>query len=116
MMNEYRSEIRGAVREGYWTVWKLAPLVVLIIALLSIVGFGLKSLGLFGSTVVERVVFENSYQRSEAIKSQIATDEAVLAEIQHQLATPGLDEDTRNSLEAQAAAARVRMATARGKQ
>lgn len=114
-MFDYRKDMQSTITGGYWTVWKVTPLILLILILLSVIGFSLKSVGLLGSTVVERKVFENSYQRSEAIKAQIATDEAVLAEIQRQLSSTDLDEDTRNNLEAQAAAARVRIATAKGR-
>lgn len=73
-------------------------------------------MGLIGGTVVERKVFENSFQHSEALNSQIATDEAVVAEIERKLINPNLDADTKHNLEAQAAAARIRISTARGKQ
>lgn len=115
-MDEYRDEVRRIHKEVRWTFWKVLPLVVLSIVILGAIGFGMRSLGLIGDTVVERKVFEQSYQRSESIKAQIATDEAVLTEIERKLANPNLDEDTRHNLEAQAAAARVRIATAKGKQ
>ena len=115
-MSDYRDDIREVEREARWTFWRFVPLIVIVMVVLSAVGFGLKSMGLIGQTVVEREVFEHSFQRSEALKSQIATDEAVLAEIERKLANPELDADTRHNLEAQAAAARVRIATTRGKQ
>lgn len=114
-MNEYRSEAREVAKEARWTFFRFLPLFFGVVVILSAIGFGLKSVGLIGGTVVERVVFENSYQRSESIKSQIATDEAVLMEIQGQLSNPDLDESTRHNLLAQASAARVRIATAKGK-
>jgi hypothetical protein len=114
-MNEYRNEARRIHKEVRWTFWKVFPLALVIMIVLSAVGFGLRALGLIGETVVERKVFENSYQRSESIKAQIATDEAVLVEIERKLLNPGLDESTRHNLEAQATAARVRIATAKGR-
>lgn len=110
-MSDYRSDMK-MVR---WTFWRILGLVVVAVVALSAVGFGLKSCGVFGSAVVERVVFENSYQRTEALKSQIANDEAVLAEIEIQLRNPKLDEDVRYNLEAQASAARIRIRTAKEK-
>ena len=98
-----------------WTFWKIFATFLTAIVILSAVGFGLNSMGVFGRTVVERKVFENSYQRTEAIKSQIATDEAVLAEIQVKLRNPNLDPDTRHNLEAQATAARIRIRVAKEK-
>lgn len=106
-MSDYRSDMK-MVR---WTFWRILGLVVAAVVVLSIVGFGLNSLGVLGGTAVERKVFENSYQRTEALKSQIANDKAVLAEIESKLTNPKLDEDTRYNLEAQATAARIRIRT-----
>ena len=114
-MSEYRNEMREVARESRWTFFRFLPLLVGAIVILSAVGFALNSFGLIGKTVVEREVFERSFQRSEALKAQIATDEAVLAEISRKLANPNLDADTRYNLEAQASAARVRISTTEGK-
>lgn len=115
-MSDYRKEAGHIAREGRWTVLRFLPLFLGVIAILFIVGFGLKSLGLLGRTVVEREVFEQSYQRSESIKAQIATDEAALAEIERKLRNSNLDANTRANLEAQASAARVRIQAARSRQ
>ena len=112
----YRNEASEVARESRWTFFRFLPLFSAVIVTLALLGFGLRSLGMFGSTVVERKVFEQSYQRSEAIRSQIVTDEAVLTEIQRQLSSADLDEQTQFNLEAQAAAARVRIQSARAKQ
>lgn len=98
-----------------WNHWKIVLVSVVVFNGLLALFFLMRGAGVVGSTIIEREVFERSYQRSEALKSQIATDEAVLAEIQYQLSNPNLDVDTRHNLEAQASAARVRIATARGK-
>lgn len=115
-MSEYRNEVNQIATESRWTFFRFLPLILAVIVIFSLVGFTLKSLGLIGGTFVERKVFEQSYQRSEALKSQIATDEAVLAEVQRKLMNPSLDENTRYNLEAQAAAARVRITATRSKQ
>ena len=115
-MNEYRNEARQVAKESAWTFWRFLPLFLVVVAILSAVGFGTRSLGLWGGTIVERRVFEESYQRSEALKSQIATDEAVITEITGKLQNPNLDENTRFNLNAQASAARIRISTARSKQ
>jgi len=114
-MNDYREDMQNVHKKARWTFWKFLPLTIIVILFLSVLGFGLHSLELWGSTVVERKVFEASYQRTESIKAQIATDEAVLAEVEMQLRNPELDESTRYSLEAQATAAKVRIAIAKGK-
>lgn len=111
-MNEYREEARRVERESRWTVLRFTGLFVLVIAVIGGVGFGMKSLGLIGGTIVERKVFEHSFQRSESMKARIATDRAVLAEIEVQLQNPNLDSNTRTNLEAQARAARIRINTA----
>lgn len=113
-MSNYRSDVNDILKESRWTFWRVFPSVLLIVIVLTGLGFGARSLGLFGETVVERVIFEQSYQRSESIKARIAVDEAVLKEIQMKLSNPGLDENTVYNLKAQAGAARLRIATARG--
>ena len=115
-MGEYREDARKIAKESSWTFWRFLPLFLIADAIFSAVGFGTRSLGLWGGTIVERKVFEESYQRSEALKAQIATDEATLAEISGKLSNPNLDENTRFNLNAQASAARIRIATTRSKQ
>ena len=114
-MSEYRKEAGRVARESHWTFWRFIPLFLAVVIILSGVGFALHSAGVFGEPVVERKVFEQSYQRREALKSQIANDEAVLAEIERKLQNTKLDEDTRHNLEAQASAARIRIKTAKEK-
>jgi hypothetical protein len=114
-MNKYEDSFRRGSREANWTFWRVLPLIILTVVVFGGISFALNSLGVWGHTVVERKVFEQSYQRSESIRAQIATDEAALAEIEHNLANPGLDENTRYALKAQAAAARMRIAAAKGK-
>jgi hypothetical protein len=87
-----------------------------IAVLLTAIGLGTRYFGLWGETRIERKVFEESYQRSEGLKAQIANDEAVLAEINAQLENPELDTTTRANLEAQARATRIRLRTARAQQ
>lgn len=111
-MTNYKTEFK----EFRWTFWHVFGVVVLAGIILTGISFSLNALGVFGTTVVERKVFEHSYQRSEALKSQIANDTAVLTEIERKLSNPKLDPATRTNLEAQASAARIRIATAKGKQ
>ena len=65
---------------GAWWIWITLLIVVSIIAF-SILGY----FGKIGSVFVERKVFEQSYQRSEAMKSQEITWNAQLASINSQL-------------------------------
>ena len=94
-----------------WTLIFVPALLVLLI-----IGFVLHSMGLIGSTIVERKVFENSLQYSEARKTAIATYEAQLAEITRKLTSNGINNQTRINLESQAAAIRIQLSTERSKQ
>jgi len=91
---------------GGWWVWVLGLLIISTIVL-TILGY----VGVIGRTIVERKVFENSYQYSEARKTEIMTYEAQLAEIDAQLSTAG--ETERHGLLAQRAAIEVRLRVAR---
>lgn len=115
-MGNYRNDANEFRREARWTMWRFLPLTLTAILIISAVGFGLNAMGVFGRTLVERKVFENSYQRSESLKAQIAVDEATLAEITHLLTNPDLAANSRRNLEAQASAARIRLATTKRKQ
>lgn len=115
-MSTYRNDAREFHRETRWTIWKFLPIFLTVVVIFSVLGFGLRAAGLFGDTVVERKVFENSYQRSEALKAQIDVDEATLAEITHLLTNPELTATSRRNLEAQASAARIRLAATKRKQ
>jgi flagellar basal body-associated protein FliL len=96
---------------GSWWIWILFLLVIS-----GVVLTGLSYMGFIGQTVVERVVFENSFQYSEARKSEIATYEAQLTEIERKLLNHELDQGTRINLEAQASGLRVQLSTAKAKQ
>ena len=109
-MSDYneRKEYR---RWGGSTIWIIAVGMIVLIPL----GFGLHSAGIIGKTIVEREVFEQSYQYTAAQKAKIANFEAQMAEIDRQLAGQ-LDDATRQNLEAQAAAIRVQLTAARATQ
>jgi len=92
---------------GKWWMWVLLFVVISVIVL-SFLSYA----GMIGRTVVERKVFEESYQRSESYKSQIATYEAQLAEISSKL-SGSLDKSTRQNLKAQASSIRVMLNSAR---
>lgn len=94
-----------ALRVVFW--------VTLLSLFVSVLGFATHACGLWGNTYVERKVFEESYQRSESFKSRIATDQAVLVEIEAMLANPNISANSRANLQAQARAARVRINSAK---
>jgi len=97
------------------TTTKVVFGVIAAVLLIAVLGFTLNSLGIIGTTVVEREVFEASYQRQAGLKDAIAQDKAVIEEIERKLLSRELDENTRRALEAQAAAARIRIRTNQAK-
>ena len=81
-----------------------------IVILFSLIAFLLSSLGFLGRTVVEREVFENSYQKQSADKTRIAIYEAQLIELRSRLALDPNNQDLRDQVsmvEARARAARI---------
>ncbi|MEP2944000.1 MAG: hypothetical protein ABJL18_00995 [Hyphomicrobiales bacterium] len=65
---------------GGWWIW-----VGLLLVLTFIVGFALNAVGLIGKAVVERVVFEESYQRKAGDAAKLATFEAQRSSLREQL-------------------------------
>ena len=114
-MSNYRDEVRTGLKGVRWTFFRGMPLFLLVVVFLALLGFALNSLGLFGRTVVERKVFENSFQYAEAKKSEKAAFKAELAEINRRLTNGDLDKSTRNNLEAHASALRIQLSTARNR-
>lgn len=96
-------------REGTrWWVWALS-LFILTAIVLSVLSY----VGVFTSTLVEREVFEQSYQRREGLRQEIAIYEAQIVEIEAQLINPNLEQSTRTNLQAQLAVINVRLNAAR---
>lgn len=81
MNDNYRQAAGRAARETSWTFWRFLPTGIVIIVILAVLGFGLKSMGLIGSTIVERKVFENSFQYKQGMAQRGAILEANIAEI-----------------------------------
>ena len=110
----YRKDVSNIIKDSRWTFFKSLPLLLIILTILWAAGFFLHSIGYFGQTIVERKIFENSYQYTEAKKTEIATFEAQLAEIEYKL-NSNIDEQTRINLEAQKAALKINLNVARSK-
>ena len=66
---------------------------VILLVATSVVLTTLKYFGLVGSTIVERKVFENSYQKQAGDKARLATYKAQLAAINSKLVTSPNDAD-----------------------
>ncbi len=87
--------------------------IMLLLVVSGVILGGIRFLGLYGGTVAERVIFENSYQYSEARKREIATYEATLAELRAQLARPNLTPSTRAQIEVQMSAVTIQLNAAK---
>ena len=94
---------------GAWWMWILG-LVVVSIIILTVTGY----LGKITGTAVEREVFEQSYQRSEAVKSEIATYSVQIASLEGQLLNPNLDAGTKANISAQLSAIKMQLNIAKG--
>ena len=92
---------------GRWWIW------ITFLFIFSFVALGaMNYLGIVGQTIVEREVFEQSYQYSEARRAEIATYEAQLAELEILLKAES-DAQAAENTKAQMAAIRVRIAAAK---
>lgn len=81
---------------GRWLVW------IGVLLLFSMVIFGVaSSIGLIGSTYVERKVFEQSYQKHEADRSAQTTYRAELQILRARLSNQDLTAGQRNEIQAQ---------------
>ena len=99
MVDEEKREL------GKWWLWVLG-LVAITIIVLSTMGY----MGKLTGTFVERKVFEQSYQRSEGLRSQLLTWEAQLASINSQL----VSKPNNVNLQAQKAMLEVQIAQTKG--
>ena len=103
------SEFREERKEfGRWWIYVLGLVIVT-----SLIFAGLNYAGVFAKTVVEREVFENSYQYTAGQKAKIATYEAQLAELRGKLSNPELDSTTRTNIQAQISAINIQLNAAK---
>ena len=100
--NKDFKEIKYIVNKFFW--W-----IVGLILLITAIGFITDGFGLLGKTVLERAVFEQSFQRKAGLEAQLSAYEASLREIELKLRNPNLDKNTRYNLEAQASTLRARI-------
>lgn len=84
-----------------------------LILITIIVGSFMKYFGMIGKTVVERVVFENSYQRSETMKSREMGYLVQLSQVNSMLATE-TDPEKINYLKAQEAMLNTQLSLTKG--
>lgn len=90
--------------------WALGiGLLLVTIVLFTILGYA----RVYSRTVVERKVFENSYQYKSGQRTKEAVYEAQLEEIRHKLSRSDLNNVQRNNLEAQESMIRIQLSASR---
>lgn len=94
---------------GKWWMF-LILLFVAVVIVFTILGY----VGKIGGTIVERKVFENSYQRSESLKSRDNAWQAQLAQINARLTYTDSNSDTYNELMAQKAMLQMQIQQTQG--
>ena len=91
------------------SVWALIlVLLVLTIAVLGVTGV----IGRVVNVVVEREVFERSFQYQESKSEQIATYQAQIAELESKLSDSNLSDNAKSDVRAQLAAIRIQLNSA----
>ena len=88
-MSQYREEVNAVLKETKWTLWKILPIVIVVLA----IGLGLKSFGLIGSKMVERQVLVNSHQYIEGMEQRANILKANIVEIDVMISTGQGDRD-----------------------
>lgn len=99
-LKEERKEVRR---------WWFFILLLFIIS--SIILISLNYIGIFGRTVVERKIFEQSYQKKAADQDAKTTYAAELARLRSRLNNTNLDANTRAEIQAQIDAINILKAT-----
>lgn len=89
IMEEEKKYIAG------WLMWLLFLLIVT-----GVIFYSLNSLGLIGRTIIERKVFENSYQKKAADEDALSTYDAQLSILERRLRS-SLTDSERAELQAQ---------------
>ncbi|MFH1777586.1 MAG: hypothetical protein ABH952_08540 [Candidatus Omnitrophota bacterium] len=81
---------------GSWWVW------VTFLTIITVIIFtGLSYFGIIGKTIVERKVFERSYQKRAADEDALSTYDAQIAVLQRRLRARDITEDERSEIQAQ---------------
>ncbi len=91
---------------GWWTFF----LVLLVVSMAVLGATG--ALGRIVNVVVEREVFERSFQYQESKSEQIATYQAQMAELESKLADSNLSDSAKSDIRAQLAAIRIQLNSA----
>lgn len=92
---------------GCWWAWILILLIGTILVL-TVTGVA----GRIVDVVVQREVFERSFQYQESKSEQIATYQAAMAELESKLADSNLSDSVKSDIRAQLAALRIQLNSA----
>lgn len=92
-----------------WWLW-----ITLLLVVSTIVFGALNALGIIGRTAVERVVFEQSYQRKAGDNAKLNTFIAEKASLESQLRRNDLSSAQRSDYEAQLAAINIQINSIKG--
>ena len=87
---------------GGWYVW-----ILFLMIIGGIILTGLNYAGMLGRTIVERKVFENSYQKSESDKTARNTYDSQLTVLRARLSNTDLSKTTRSEIQAQIDSIRI---------
>lgn len=79
--NEYRNDARRVAKETSWTFWRFLPIITIVLVVMAAIIFGVRSVTKVGSTIVERKVFENSFQYQKGMEQRAAIIESNIVEI-----------------------------------
>lgn len=108
-MYQHSDDFKRGRAEGKSLIWKWG-LALVGVLLVSSVAFGLlRYARIIGTTVVERVVFEQSFQYKEANKARANLMNAQISELEAQLLNPNLEDSIRPNIEAQLSVLRVKL-------
>lgn len=83
----------------YFTSWWFWILFLVVITTLIVTA--LSYLGIIGQTIVERKVFEQSYQKKEADKDALATYDAQISILRRRLRAQNITDEQRAEIQAQ---------------
>lgn len=97
-----------------WVAWSI-PVILLFGIIGTTCAFATDACGQMGGTILERKVMENSFQNSEARKTEIMTWEAQKAQLEVQLTDPTLSESRKAAIRGQLAAIDIQLKVAREK-
>lgn len=68
--SDYRNDAREVIKETNWTIWKIIPTLLLVAVVITVLGWGLKSVGIIGKDI-DREVVQHSRQYTESKQASL---------------------------------------------